>query len=92
MSLSAVPFLRGSRRPPSDGRRAAPRSEIAGYLSSRSKLRGIQPKRLKCSNSHKRIAEELGFCDEFHFSKIFCKRMGLFPQAFRLKALGSAKK
>ena len=29
------------------------------------------------------IAGELGFCDEFHFSKLFKQRTGLSPSAFR---------
>lgn len=43
---------------------------------------------MRRSLSHRQIAEQLGFCDEFHFSKIFRKRMGFSPRAFRLKALG----
>lgn len=40
--------------------------------------------------SHRQIAERLGFCDEFHFSKVFRQHMGISPRAFRGKALGSA--
>ena len=39
---------------------------------------------------HKEIAAQLGFCDEFHFSKAFRQRMGFSPHAFRLKTLGRA--
>ncbi|QYM80582.1 AraC family transcriptional regulator [Horticoccus luteus] len=31
----------------------------------------------------KQIAAELGFCDEFHFSKLFKRRTGLSPSAYR---------
>ena len=31
----------------------------------------------------KAIAHELGFCDEFHFSKLFKQRTGLAPSAYR---------
>ncbi len=41
------------------------------------------------SHSHKEIAEQLGFCDEFHFPKVFRKQMGFSPHAFRLKTLGA---
>ena len=44
---------------------------------------------MRRSHSHKEIAEQLGFCDEFHFSKAFRKEMGFSPHAFRLKALGA---
>jgi AraC-like DNA-binding protein len=38
----------------------------------------------------KEIAAELGFCDEFHFSKLFKRRTGLSPSAYRTQ-LGSRK-
>ena len=44
------------------------------------------------SLSHKKIAEQLGFCDEFHFSKTFRQFKGFSPHVFRLKALGSTSK
>jgi AraC-like DNA-binding protein len=47
---------------------------------------------MRRSHSHKEIAEQLGFCDEFHFSKAFRHHMGLSPRAFRLKVLDSAPK
>jgi len=47
---------------------------------------------LEPARSNKEIAETLGFCDAFHFSKIFRKRMGFSPRAFRLKALGISEK
>lgn len=34
--------------------------------------------------SNKAIADELGFCDEFHFSKRFRSVMGMSPRAYRL--------
>lgn len=36
----------------------------------------------------KEIAAELGFCDEFHFSKLFKRRTGLSPAAYRLQLRG----
>lgn len=41
-------------------------------------------------NSHtfKELADELGFCDVFHFSKTFRQVVGDTPSAFRKKALG----
>jgi AraC-like DNA-binding protein len=36
----------------------------------------------------KDIATRLGFCDEFHFSKVFKKRMAMSPRVFRQNALG----
>jgi AraC-like DNA-binding protein len=41
---------------------------------------------------HKEIAEKLGFCDEFHFSKVFHRQMGFSPRTFRLQVLGSGRK
>ncbi len=46
---------------------------------------------MRRSRSHKEIAEQLGFCDEFHFSKAFRKQMGFSPHAFRLKTLGQIR-
>lgn len=34
------------------------------------------------------VAEELGFCDEFHFSKLFKRRTGLAPTAYRAQWRG----
>jgi two-component system response regulator YesN len=39
----------------------------------------------------KEIAAELGFCDEFHFSKLFKRRTGLSPSAYRTQVLGGMK-
>lgn len=36
------------------------------------------------------IADELGFCDAFHFSKQFKKHTGMSPREFRNRFLGSA--
>ncbi len=38
--------------------------------------------------SLKEIATELGFCDEFHFSKLFKRRTGLSPSAYRTQVRG----
>lgn len=35
------------------------------------------------------IAVELGFCDEFHFSKLFKRRTGLSPKAYRTQWRGA---
>lgn len=35
------------------------------------------------------IAAELGFCDEFHFSKLFKRRTGLSPSAYRAQWRGA---
>ena len=40
------------------------------------------------SHSFKRLADELGFCDVFHFSKVFRQVTGETPSTFRKKALG----
>jgi AraC-like DNA-binding protein len=37
----------------------------------------------------KAIAAELGFCDEFHFSKLFKRRTGLSPSAYRTQLRGT---
>ncbi len=37
----------------------------------------------------KDIAAELGFCDEFHFSKLFKRRTGLSPSAYRTQLQGA---
>jgi AraC-like DNA-binding protein len=37
----------------------------------------------------KQIAVELGFCDEFHFSKLFKRRTGLSPSAYRAQLRGA---
>ncbi len=37
----------------------------------------------------KEIAAELGFCDEFHFSKLFKRRTGLSPSAYRTQLRGA---
>lgn len=41
------------------------------------------------SHSFKELAHELGFCDTFHFSKVFRQITGDTPSAFRKKAQGS---
>jgi len=40
------------------------------------------------SHSFKEIADELGFCDAFHFSKVFRQVVGESPSEFRKKARG----
>lgn len=40
----------------------------------------------------KEIAGELGFCDEFHFSKLFKRRTGLSPSAYRTQVRGTGHK
>ena len=40
------------------------------------------------SHGFKKLAEELEFCDVFHFSKAFKQVMGVSPSAFRTKAHG----
>lgn len=40
----------------------------------------------------KEIASELGFCDEFHFSKLFKRRTGLSPSAYRSQLRGAHSK
>jgi AraC-like DNA-binding protein len=47
---------------------------------------------MRRDRKQKDIARELGFCDEFHFSKVFRRNMGVSPQAFRLKTLGTRDK
>jgi AraC-like DNA-binding protein len=48
--------------------------------------------RLRSDNAPlKEIATELGFCDEFHFSKLFKKRTGLSPSAFRAQWQGTTE-
>lgn len=37
----------------------------------------------------KEVALDLGFCDEFHFSKLFKRRTGLSPSAFRRQLRGA---
>jgi AraC-like DNA-binding protein len=37
----------------------------------------------------KAIAAELGFCDEFHFSKLFKRRTGISPSAYRAQWRGA---
>lgn len=37
----------------------------------------------------KELAAELGFCDEFHFSKVFKQLTGMTPSAYRKKVRGS---
>ena len=44
------------------------------------------------SHSFKELADELGFCDAFHFSKVFRQVTGNTPSAFREKAHGSTLK
>ncbi len=44
------------------------------------------------SHSFKELADELGFCDVFHFSKVFRQITGDTPSAFRKKAQGSPAK
>lgn len=39
----------------------------------------------------KQIAVELGFCDEFHLSKLFKRRTGLSPSAYRQQWRGSER-
>lgn len=39
----------------------------------------------------KQIAAELGFCDEFHLSKLFKRRTGLSPSAYRQQWRGSER-
>lgn len=47
--------------------------------------------RLRADNAPlKEIADELGFCDEFHFSKLFKRRTGLSPRAYRAQWRGTA--
>ena len=41
--------------------------------------------------THKEIAEQLGFADEFHFSKAFKQRIGIAPAVFRAMAGSGAK-
>lgn len=41
--------------------------------------------------SLKEIAASFGFCDEFHFSKLYKKRFGISPSQSRRKALGIGK-
>ncbi len=46
--------------------------------------------RLRADDSPlKAIAAELGFCDEFHFSKLFKRRTGLSPSAYRAQLRGA---
>ena len=42
---------------------------------------------MRAELSHQDIANRLGFCDEFHFSKTFRRCMGFSPRVFRQKAL-----
>jgi AraC-like DNA-binding protein len=44
------------------------------------------------NTTQKEIARLLGFCDEFHFSKVFRRRMGVSPRTFRLKTLGTPRR
>jgi len=44
------------------------------------------------SHSFKELADELGFCDAFHFSKVFRQVTGDTPSAFRKKAQGALSK
>lgn len=48
--------------------------------------------RLRSDNAPlKEIATALGFCDEFHFSKLFKRRTGLSPTAYREQWRGTAE-
>jgi AraC-like DNA-binding protein len=47
---------------------------------------------MRPGTTNKEIAEQLGFSDEFHFAKMFKKRMGFSPFAFRRKTLGFASR
>jgi AraC-like DNA-binding protein len=42
----------------------------------------------RSAESHKEIAEALGFCDEYHFSKRFKQVTGMSPRAFRHQVVG----
>lgn len=42
--------------------------------------------------THKEIAEQLGFADEFHFSKAFKQRIGIAPAVFRAMAGSGGQK
>jgi AraC-like DNA-binding protein len=46
---------------------------------------------MRRNSTQKDIARQLGFCDEFHFSKVFRQNMGVSPRAFRLKTLGARR-
>ena len=40
------------------------------------------------SGNFKQLAEELGFCDVYHFSKAFRRQMGIPPSAYRRSVRG----
>ena len=62
--------------------RAARGQSVSGYVDDLL-MSEAQNQLLYSDKSIGRISEKLGFCDQFYFSRIFKKRFGMSPNAYR---------
>ncbi|MEJ6603752.1 MAG: AraC family transcriptional regulator [Opitutaceae bacterium] len=63
-------------------------SESPGHYQKRRRIEHACAAIYQGSHSFKALADELGFCDVFHFSKTFRQIVGQTPSEFRAKARG----
>ena len=62
--------------------------ESPGHYQKRRRIEHACAAIYQGTHSFKALADELGFCDVFHFSKTFRQVVGETPSAFRVKARG----
>lgn len=62
--------------------------ESPGHYQKRRRLEWASAAIYQGEQSLKQIADELGFCDVFHFSKAFKQEMGLTPSDYRKRVRG----
>ena len=62
--------------------------ESPGHYQKRRRLEWACAAIYHGEHSFKQIADELGFCDVFHFSKAFKQEIGLTPSDYRLRVRG----
>lgn len=63
--------------------------ESPGHYQKRRRLEWASAAIYQGEQSLKQIADELGFCDVFHFSKAFKQEMGLTPSEYRKRVRGA---
>jgi AraC-like DNA-binding protein len=63
--------------------------ESPGHFQKRRRIEHACAAIYQGTHSFKALADELGFCDVFHFSKTFRQVVGETPKEFRAKAQGT---
>ena len=74
---------------PQNQRFAQVMGESPGHYQKRRRLEWASAAIYQGEQSLKQIADELGFCDVFHFSKAFKQEMGLTPSDYRKRVRGA---